>query len=123
MLGSIGLDTHKLKNSLKKYGRTGLYTYIGLSTLVTTGFYIAIEQKVDVKKIVGIKDGDPDEEPSWVQKVFLGPGSHLALAILCSKACIPIKVPIAAALTPYVHKLEQRLLHKVAQGASQTHHS
>jgi hypothetical protein len=47
---------------------------------------------------------DPDAEPSWLQSVLLGPGSHLALAILCSKACIPVKVPVAAVLTPYVYR-------------------
>lgn len=39
-----------------------------------------------------------------MSKLLLGPGSHLALAILCSKACIPLKLPIAAALTPYVYR-------------------
>jgi len=47
---------------------------------------------------------DPDGEPSWMQKVLLGPGSHLALAILCSKAMIPLKLPVAVALTPYVYR-------------------
>lgn len=47
---------------------------------------------------------EPDAEPGILQKVLLGPGSHLALAILCSKAMIPIKLPVAAALTPYVYR-------------------
>ena len=47
---------------------------------------------------------DPDAEPSWIQKALLGPGSHLALAILCSKVMIPIKLPIALAITPYVYR-------------------
>lgn len=86
MWASLGLNTETLKKGLKKYGRTGLVTYLGLSTLVTTGvraicgpcrppsyhqtktpaaagchhhagFYVAIERKVDVKKLVGIKGG------------------------------------------------------------------
>lgn len=89
-------------------------TYLSLSTLVTTGFYIAIEQNVDVKKLVGIKD-DPDQEPSPIQKLLLGPGSHLVLAIMCSKAMIPLKLPVAVALTPYVHRLEKKLLQRLAQ--------
>jgi hypothetical protein len=47
---------------------------------------------------------DPDADPSWIQKALLGPGSHLALAILCSKVMIPIKLPIALAITPYVYR-------------------
>lgn len=39
-----------------------------------------------------------------MHKLLLGPGSHVALAILCSKAMIPIKLPIAVALTPYVYR-------------------
>eukprot|EP00878_Enallax_costatus_P008259 GHUV01008635.1.p1 GENE.GHUV01008635.1~~GHUV01008635.1.p1 ORF type:complete len:123 (+),score=8.34 GHUV01008635.1:191-559(+) len=119
MWGSLGLNTETLKKGLRKYGRTGIITYLGLSTMVTTGFYIAIERNVDVKKIVGIKDTDPDSEPSALQKMLLGPGSHLALAILCSKACIPLKLPVAVALTPYVHRLEQRFLHRAVQQATQ----
>jgi hypothetical protein len=47
---------------------------------------------------------EPDAEPGWLQNILLGPGSHFALAILCSKAMIPIKLPIAMALTPYVYR-------------------
>eukprot|EP00775_Hariotina_reticulata_P000929 gene929-1255_t len=94
MWGSIGLNTKSLQNALKKYGRSGIVTYLGLSTMVTTGFYVAIKQNVDVKKIVGITE-DPDKEPGLLQKLLLGPGSHIALAILCSKAMIPLKLPMA----------------------------
>lgn len=118
MWGSLGLNSSRLRDGLKKYGRTGIFTYLGLSTMVTTGFYIAIERNLDVKKWVGIKD-DPDAEPGLLQKVLLGPGSHLALAIICSKAMIPIKLPVAVALTPYVYRLEQRLLPRIQQAAAE----
>jgi hypothetical protein len=49
-------------------------------------------------------EDDPDAEPSRLQKLLLGPGSHLVLAIVCSKAMIPLKLPVAVALTPYVHR-------------------
>ncbi len=51
-----------------------------------------------------LADSDPEEEPNWLSKALLGPGSHLALAILCSKVMIPIKVPAAAVLTPYIYR-------------------
>eukprot|EP00983_Pelagomonas_calceolata_P034271 1073838-Pelagomonas_calceolata.AAC.1 len=47
---------------------------------------------------------DNDGEPSWLEKVFTGKGSSLALAFVCSKAMVPIKLPVAAAITPYVHR-------------------
>jgi hypothetical protein len=37
MWGSVGLNTQTLKNGLKKYGRSGIITYLGLSSMVTTG--------------------------------------------------------------------------------------
>lgn len=43
-----------------------------------------------------------------MSKLLVGSGSHLALAIVCSKACIPLKVPLAAALTPYVYRCTMR---------------
>lgn len=43
-------------------------------------------------------------QPGWFERVFAGKGSSLALAFLCSKAMVPIKLPVAAAITPYVHR-------------------
>jgi hypothetical protein len=37
MWGSLGLNTQQLKAGLQKYGRTGVFTYLGLSTMLTTG--------------------------------------------------------------------------------------
>ncbi|KAG2448982.1 hypothetical protein HYH02_005736 [Chlamydomonas schloesseri] len=102
-----------LKAGLKKYGKAGIYTYFGLSTCVTASFYVAIESHVDVRSILGMKKAEEQEagkEPSFVERFLIGKGSNLALAILCSKMLIPVKVPAAMALTPYV----QRLLDKIA---------
>jgi hypothetical protein len=37
MWGSLGLNSGRLKDGLKKYGRTGIVTYLGLSSMFTTG--------------------------------------------------------------------------------------
>ena len=37
MWGSLGMNSGKMKELVKKYGRTGLVTYLSLSTMVTTG--------------------------------------------------------------------------------------
>jgi len=42
--------------------------------------------------------------------MFTGKGSSLALAFVCSKAMVPIKLPVAAAITPYVHRYAIALL-------------
>ncbi|GIL82010.1 hypothetical protein Vretimale_1569 [Volvox reticuliferus] len=107
-----------LKAGLKKYGKTGIYTYLGLSTCVTASFYIAIESHVDVRSLLGIKKEDGDgKEPSFVERVLVGKGSNLALAFLCSKMLIPVKVPAAIALTPYVQRLIDKLAGRAARSA------
>ncbi len=47
---------------------------------------------------------DPNKEPSWIESVLIGKGSNLALAVLCGKVLVPIKIPLAVAITPYVHR-------------------
>jgi hypothetical protein len=116
-------DIQQLRATLRRYGRAGIVTYLGLSGMVTCGFYVAIERNVDVRGLLGLpKEGEQasgvaSSLPPWLQGALAGPGSHLALAVLCSKAMIPIKLPVAVALTPYVARLEQRLF-GVRRGAS-----
>ncbi|GLC43357.1 hypothetical protein PLESTB_001336500 [Pleodorina starrii] len=108
-----------LKAGLKKYGKTGIYTYFGLSTCVTASFYVAIESHVDVRALLGMKKDEEEDgkEPSFVERMLIGKGSNLALAFLCSKMLIPLKVPAAIALTPYVQKLVDRLAGRAARAA------
>jgi len=116
-------DLAQLRAALRRYGRAGIVTYLGLSSVVTCGFYVAIERNVDVRALLGMpKDGEegapPSAMPQWVRSALSGPGSHLALAVLCSKAMIPLKLPVAVALTPYVARLEQRIFGRRAASAS-----
>ncbi|PNW88476.1 hypothetical protein CHLRE_01g031250v5 [Chlamydomonas reinhardtii] len=110
-----------LKAGLKKYGKAGIYTYFGLSTCVTASFYVAIESHVDVRSILGLKKASDEQEegkePSFVERFLIGKGSNLALAILCSKMLIPIKVPAAMALTPYVQRVLDKFVTKVPKVA------
>lgn len=53
---------------------------------------------------VASDEQEEGKEPSFVERFLIGKGSNLALAILCSKMLIPIKVPAAMALTPYVQR-------------------
>jgi hypothetical protein len=115
----------ELRAKIRRYGRAGIVTYLGLSSMVTCGFYVAIERNVDVRGLLGLpKEGEEAANsaagalPPWLQSALAGPGSHLALAVLCSKAMIPIKLPVAVALTPYVARLEQRIFgRRVASAA------
>lgn len=118
-------DLAQLRAALRRYGRAGIVTYLGLSSMVTCGFYVAIERNVDVRGLLGLPKegqegatGPASSMPPWLQSALAGPGSHLALAVLCSKAMIPIKLPVAVALTPYVARLEQRIFGRRAASAS-----
>lgn len=118
-------DLAQLRAALRRYGRAGIVTYLGLSSMVTCGFYVAIERNVDVRGLLGLpKEGEEaagggaaGAMPPWLQSALAGPGSHLALAVLCSKAMIPIKLPVAVALTPYVARLEARIFGRRAASA------
>ncbi|RZR82682.1 hypothetical protein BHM03_00009166, partial [Ensete ventricosum] len=96
----------------------------------STGFYVAIRNNVDVESIfekVGLSSGVPDNDrasdmvilddhdpssPSppreqqqqmkrnTTAELAASSGGNLALAILCSKALFPVRVPITIALTP-----------------------
>ena len=101
---------------LRKYGPTGVGVYLALSFSVWTCFFVALENHLDLDSVIksiwgegvdskevlkrwGLKKDDP--EASWLMQK--APSAVLALA--ASKTLVPIKLPIAAGLTPYVHRL------------------
>ena len=47
------------------------------------------------------EDGDSDKR-GWFANLLSGPGSTVALAFLCNKALLPVRVPITVGLTPAV---------------------
>ncbi len=47
------------------------------------------------------EDSDPTNR-TWLEKAVTGPGSTIALAFICNKALMPVRVPITIALTPAV---------------------
>lgn len=45
------------------------------------------------------------ENARWYRRLISeGKGGSIALAFLCTKALVPIKIPIAMSLTPVVHR-------------------
>eukprot|EP01025_Chloroclados_australasicus_P018945 TRINITY_DN20131_c0_g1_i2.p3 TRINITY_DN20131_c0_g1~~TRINITY_DN20131_c0_g1_i2.p3 ORF type:complete len:153 (+),score=5.23 TRINITY_DN20131_c0_g1_i2:465-923(+) len=112
--------------SLAQYGAIGTGTYLTLSACVTTCIFFAIENHFDVAGALKWALGDSVEveetlekwglakratsmsdsveKDSWTQG-YLNKAPSLALAVIASKALIPIKVPIAAVLTPYVRRV------------------
>lgn len=77
------------------------------------GCYVAVESKVDVQGILqkygllpekSLEDVNPASR-TWLEKAVAGPGSTIALAFICNKALMPIRVPVTIALTPAVARI------------------
>ena len=54
-------------------------------------------------------DANP-EERSWLAKALTSSGSSFAIAFLCTKALLPIRVPLTVAVTPVVARCADSLL-------------
>lgn len=46
-------------------------------------------------------DGDPADRP-WLAKVLTSSGSSFAIAFVCTKALLPVRLPLTVAVTPAV---------------------
>ncbi|GMJ12691.1 hypothetical protein like AT2G20940 [Hibiscus trionum] len=120
----------RFKQFLKKYGKVALGVHFSVSAASITGLYVAIKNNVDVESLLdklhlpGLSDDrenqkpspqstNPDgfsmEEPTAVieekkrnrtAELAASTGGALALAVICNKALIPVRVPITIALTP-----------------------
>ncbi|GMH42042.1 hypothetical protein BSKO_09961 [Bryopsis sp. KO-2023] len=109
----------RIRELFKKYGTTAVGTYLTVHATTFTCCYVAVESKLDVRGLltrIGLLDvptndsnAEEKENTRWYESVIQGKGSSLALAFLCSKALIPVKVPVAVGLTPVVHRNLVRL--------------
>jgi hypothetical protein len=102
---------------LRKYGPTAIGTYLSISFCTWLCLFNALENKLDLESVFsyvwgegvstkevlarwGLKPKDPDAPKSVWDTI-----PSAVLALLISKAFVPIKVPIALGLTPYVHRV------------------
>ena len=105
MSGSLNGST--LQSLASAYGPTfvGTYAFISLATFLLV--FCAISQGVDVNHLMRALPlpsfmtprETPDESGATQGFRF---GSEVLLSIACTKLLVPVKVPIAAALTPRV---------------------
>ena len=102
--------------SLRKYGPTGIGTYLTISFGTWLGVFVAIENNLDVDSILQYWLGEDHDAASVLKEWGLKPADPAAkswastvpsavLALMASKALVPIKIPVAMALTPYVRRL------------------
>jgi PhoPQ-activated pathogenicity-related protein len=107
---------------LAQLGSIGLGTYVCLSICTWTTFFIAIENNLDVGAVLkwiwgddvdtdailaswGIAPKTGDEHPATMYGYLASKAPSAILASVASKALAPVKIPIAMALTPYVHRV------------------
>ncbi|CAM0952747.1 unnamed protein product [Alopecurus aequalis] len=118
----------RMKDLGRKYGGVALGVHVSVSAATAAGLYVAIDNNVDVDAIfrkIGISPGVStpaagDDSPSaaapgqeaplrnWTGELVASSGGTLALAILCNKALIPVRIPITIALTPPIARLLAR---------------
>jgi hypothetical protein len=121
--------TARMKDLGRKYGKVALGVHFSVSAATVAGLYVAIDNNVDVDAVfrkIGISTGvstpspaaGDDASPSVpgqeaptrnrTGELVASSGGTLALALLCNKALIPVRIPITIALTPPVARLLAR---------------
>lgn len=63
--GTVSTLFSSLRSSLKKYGRTGVVVYLGLSAAVTASFYVAIENHFEPRKFLHINGETALQQPRF----------------------------------------------------------
>ncbi|KAL3702185.1 hypothetical protein R1sor_020207 [Riccia sorocarpa] len=110
----------RLKELFNKYGKVAIAVHLTVSTLSYGSCYVAIKNNVDVKELlqrVGLVSSESTEqEESKDGTVFkkisgskvLEEGGAFAVAFLCNKALIPVRVPLTVVLTPPIARMWAR---------------
>ncbi|KAF2917309.1 hypothetical protein DAI22_09g182400 [Oryza sativa Japonica Group] len=120
----------RMKELMRKYGKVAIGVHLSVSCASITGLYVAIDNNVDVDAIfrrIGISPsggvaGDeaaetptpsaavPEEAPprNRTRELVASSGGALALALMCNKALLPVRVPVTLALTPPVARFLAR---------------
>lgn len=123
----------RIKELINKYGRVALVVHISVSTASYTSCYVAIRNNVDVNDLLNrigllpnphqpaseLPDGTAAEK---IEKVtgkvtekldhaaakVLNQGGAFALAFVCNKALLPVRIPLTVVLTPPISRIWAR---------------
>jgi hypothetical protein len=105
----------RILDRLQRYGPTGIGTYLGISGCTWTFLFIAFENHLDLHGLLKFALGEGTDAKEVLEKWGIKPAepgdwslrskaTSAVLAVIASKALMPVKIPIAVALTPYVHR-------------------
>jgi hypothetical protein len=81
--------------TLKKYGRTGIAVYLGLTTMSYASIYFLLKTGVDFKPML---------ERLNIKSDNAGSASHLIAAYAINKVLSPLKLLLTASITPRIHR-------------------
>lgn len=83
---------------LKQYGEAALVTHGLLYLTSLAGFYVAVKNDIDIK--ISIR-GEVEKlrRNSEAEERLLSSGGAFALAYVCNRATLPVRIPITIALT------------------------
>lgn len=87
-----------LKDTVKKYGRTGIAVYLGLTTMSYTSIYLLLKTGVDFKPML---------EKLNIKGDSAGSAGHFIAAYAINKAFTPVKLLLTASITPRLHRFLQ----------------
>ncbi|KAL2650293.1 hypothetical protein R1flu_018421 [Riccia fluitans] len=123
----------RLKELINKYGKVAIAVHLTVSALSYTSCYVAIKNNVDVKELlqrVGlvsseVREPDDSKDGPVIPKIagskVLEEGGAFAVAFLCNKALIPVRVPLTVVLTPPIARVwaRRRFFRPVRSGVAQ----
>ncbi|KAK9811822.1 hypothetical protein WJX72_010864 [[Myrmecia] bisecta] len=107
----------RVRDLFKKYGKVGVGVHLTIYAATLAGCYAAAESKLDVGQLLikyglmsdkEVKDDASPEQRGWLANTLTHSGSSLAVAFLCTKALLPVRVPLTLTLTPMVARAIQR---------------
>ncbi|KAK1388501.1 DUF1279 domain-containing protein [Heracleum sosnowskyi] len=117
----------RMRELVRKYGKVALGVHVSVSAASITALYVAINNNVHVESVfqrfgVVIKNQNTETQfdsdgvvlpldqnkRNPMAELAVSSGGALAMAILCNKALIPVRVPITIALTPPISRFLAR---------------
>lgn len=116
--------TSKLKELTKKYGSIAIGTYLAISLTTTVTAFVAVENNLDLEALLTRVLGEDvdvagtlkawglskarmneiEDGPRTMYSSVMSKAPSVVLALLTSKLLIPVKIPLAAVLTPTVSR-------------------
>ncbi|MDP2437322.1 MAG: DUF1279 domain-containing protein [archaeon] len=88
------------KAKIKRYGKVGLATYVAVDLVSLAGLTLIIHNGLDLVPLLDAFHITHDKFPNLGDSIV----SAWLVALACNKLTVPLRLPIAVAITPRVHE-------------------